>query len=142
MDKIDKPIIEVNYFLDQLDVQKINRVLKQGQHNIVYYYSADLFVENLKCETREEVIHSLSQLILINEDVPDNFEESVLYREKITSTEFGNNVAMTHPIEPISNRTFACVAVLSKPIIWKEKSAKVVFLISIGNKKGKNICSF
>ena len=119
MDKIDKPIIEVNYFLDQLDVQKINRVLKQGQHNIVYYYSADLFVENLKCETREEVIHSLSQLILINEDVPDNFEESVLYREKITSTEFGNNVAMTHPIEPISNRTFACVSVLSKTIIWK-----------------------
>lgn len=142
LDKIDKPIIEVNYFLDQLDVQKINRVLKQGQHNIVYYYSADLFVENLKCETREEVIHSLSQLILINEDVPDNFEESVLYREKITSTEFGNNVAMTHPIEPISNRTFACVAVLSKPIIWKEKSAKVVFLISIGNKKGKNIQDF
>lgn len=139
--KVSKPIIEVNYFLSKTDIQSISRVLMSGQKSIQRYYSKQLFME-LESDNRFEIIHQMCQIISQYEDVPVYFEKSVLEREEITSTEFGNQVALTHPLEPISKRTFAAVAVLKEPIIWKNKEIKVVFLISIEKTKNKKIEDF
>lgn len=142
LSKVDIPIIQIDYFLNKNDIQTISKILTNENQHMYKYYSKELFIVNLNCKDRKEIIKEMCHTISLYEDIPQTFEKSILEREAITSTEFGNHVALTHPLEPLSQRTFACVAVLKDAIIWKEKEIKVVFLISIEQKKNKNIQDF
>ena len=52
-------------------------------------------------------------------------------REKLSSTYFGSQVAMPHPLYPITAQTFIAVAVLDKPVAWTEdQKVRIVLLVS------------
>lgn len=66
------------------------------------------------------------------------FSEIIRARESIESTYFGGGIAIPHPLTPITDETFASVAILDKPIAWDDNhSVQFVMLISIelGNPK-------
>jgi lichenan operon transcriptional antiterminator len=63
-------------------------------------------------------------------ELPSDFYELVMEREKMASTEFGNNVALPHPIKPIADSTFVAIGMLQKPIKWDKQLVKFIFLIS------------
>lgn len=142
-EKVSAPILEVQYFLEDEDVKNVINVLtKNSAGTISNYYSEDLFIKNLECKTKEEVLHYMCSLIKEKEDVPKNFEKAVLERQKIAQTEFGNYVAIPHPCKTLSKRTFACVAILKEPIIWEKEEVQIVFLVSIENNPSKEIQKF
>lgn len=51
--------------------------------------------------------------------VPENFEEQILKREHYSVTEFGNAIALPHPMKPITDENVCCC--------WNiEKTSKMV----------------
>lgn len=140
--KVSKPVIEVGYFLDKGEVKKIAKTMLKKNYQIHKYYAQDLFISNLDAKDKADAIHQMCQVILAHKALPASFEEAVLKREEITQTEYGNEVAITHPLEPVGKDTFACVALLKHPILWQHKMVRSIFLISIEKAKHKKIQDF
>ncbi|MDI3481228.1 MAG: putative licABCH operon transcriptional regulator [Tepidanaerobacteraceae bacterium] len=63
--------------------------------------------------------------------VPQNYPELVFEREKISSTSFGNLVAIPHPIIMNAYETVISAAILDKPIVWGNHKVQVVFMFAI-----------
>lgn len=142
-EQVPVPILEVSYFLEENDEKNVLYALKKNVHSgIAKYYQAKLFIPNLEATTKTEVLDYLCDYIERIADVPPNFREAVYERERTAPTAFGNLVALPHPSKTLSNKTFACVAILNKPILWDEQLVQVVFLVSIENRPSKEIQTF
>jgi len=110
--------------------------------SIAEYYSKSLFITDVELQTKEEILKHMCDHIKKYKDIPDEFYSSVLKRERLAKTEFGNWVAMPHPNIALTNETFVCVCILKKPIQWDEKMVQIIFLISIENRRNKQLQSF
>ena len=130
------PIYQVQYFFDRHNIKQVKWILEDNPpDSIKKYFSKDLFFTGVKGEKREEVIHALCKRIGTVRNMPEEFEESVLYREKIMQTDFCGQIAIPHPYKPLTEETFVCVAILDKPIRWYLCDVQVVFLLSVSTKK-------
>lgn len=61
----------------------------------------------------------------------EEFCASVLAREQMGGTDFGNNVAIPHPEECFVKENVVCVAILDKPIRWSANTVQLVILAAI-----------
>lgn len=134
--KTDIPAIRVQYFLDQADVIRVGQAFSDHVKNekmdfVDKYFSDDLFFTNLDGESRMALIHHMCQEIAAVRDIPDSFEDEILKREKFAETEFGNEIAMPHPMNPVTEDTFVAVAVLKRPVRWGRKDVRFIFLLSV-----------
>ncbi|MGL5435322.1 MAG: BglG family transcription antiterminator [Lachnospiraceae bacterium] len=131
--KVPVPIMEVPYTISSSDILTFRRMLLKGSKSgrIIDYYQQELFLE-VDAETKEEVLHFMCDQIRQYKEIPDDFYDLVMERERLARTEFGNYVAIPHPNRAVGNDSFVCVAILKHPIIWDEKKIQVVFLINIG----------
>ncbi|WP_159520231.1 BglG family transcription antiterminator [Erysipelothrix urinaevulpis] len=143
--QVSIPMIEVNYFLNSDDVKGISGLLKGDEDNFDFiedYFSKDLFFTDLKGTDSKQIIKEMCSRIETVKPLPKSFEKSVLKREKYASTEFGNQIAMPHPMEAITSSTFVAIGVLEKPIIWKENYVKFVLLMSVSKNKNESLSLF
>lgn len=131
--------IKINYFLDENDHRRIERVLIgiSSDNEIVEFFNKDLFFPNLKIDTQNEVLEHLVEKIKQFKPCPIDFLESIKRREMQGSTAFGNYIAIPHPDGLVSDETFVCTGILEKPILWGNNMVQIIFLISIklGNDK-------
>ncbi len=129
------PILEVQYFLDDKDIVNVKKALTSDKGSSVRnYYERGMFLPHLKLQTKEEVLRCMCQFVMEKKNLPKEFYESVLKREKLAMTAFGNMVAMPHVYKAISNETFVCVGILDEPVDWGGQKVRAVFLVSIANK--------
>lgn len=141
--KVPIPIIHIGLFLETNDIINVKNVLELSENNFLNnYYNSNLFSANIKGNDREEIIKNICENIKKYIDIPDNFYDSVLKRESLSETDFGNLVAIPHPFEILTDTTFVYVAILEKPIIWYKNNVQVVFLISVSNNKDDNLQKF
>lgn len=137
------PIQEVTYFLGEGDIQKIKRYLTIGSDCLIQgYFSPDLFLPHMEAASKEEAIKEITGFVQEREQFPDEFYHAVMERENLAQTAFGNQVAMPHPNYTISEHTFVCVGILKEPIAWGDFMVNVIFLVSIGRQKDKNLKMF
>ena len=127
------PVCFISSFLDPDDVQNVRGLLgpQIATSTVEARFSRSLFFARLNLSTRKEVIGFLCERIREQIEVPENFEELVWERERQMPTAMGGNVAMPHPALAVSERTFACVALLEHPIMWGSRPAQAIFLISV-----------
>ena len=136
------PVVRVTCFLDGKDMADINGALRKtnGCDPIDSFFSKDLFIPHLRAKTKEDVLRQMVERISAVREVPHGFLESVLKRETLANTCFGNSVAFPHPDEPMSDDTFVCVAVLDKGIDWGTGTkVNLVLLASIENAHRKRL---
>lgn len=130
----DIPYYHVQYFLDNNDIVKLSDAFKNQSESMNFidqYFTDELFFNNLDFKNKEEVIHEMCVRIQSVKQVPIRFEQEILERENYSVTEFGNFIAMPHPMKPLTKDTFVAVGVLKKPIKWKNQFVKYIFLLSI-----------
>lgn len=130
------PIILVQYFLDDDDVNVLEKVLINSPQDELFLrqcFREDLFFLHVPGKTKEEVIAAMMERIQKVYPLPADFYQLVLERECISPTEVGNGVAMPHPIHLCMDRTFVAVGILDKPIKWERKMVKFVFMLCIEN---------
>ena len=141
--QVPVPIVHIGLFLENNDIIKVKNVLDLSENNFLNnYYNKKLFSTNIKGNSREEIIKNICKNIKKHIDIPDNFYDLVMKRESLSETDFGNLVAIPHPFEIITDKTFVFVAILEKPIIWYKNNVQVVFLVSISNEKDDNLQKF
>lgn len=126
--KSDIPVVHVQYLMNNEDIIKIKQLLES---NYTEYFSEDLFIPNLVAESREEVLKKMFDHLKRIKGVPDDFYKELLIREQHADTTFGKNSAFPHPNQVVFNQTFACIAILDKPVMWGTKEVQLIIMASI-----------
>ena len=144
LERIPVPVQEVKYFLESDEIRQMKMTLKGGggESPLLAHFDKNLFFPHLKFENRHDVIKFLCGQVMEKKELPNTFWELVKKRESAAQTAFGNRVAMPHPWKAISTDTFVCVGILDQAIMWGDQKVQAVFLVSISNKKNKNLREF
>lgn len=126
------PIQKLNGFLKGNEIKKVRDFLSQYQDiDVKRFFWPDLFFVDENFENKDDVLKFMCEKIGERRKVPDSFYNSVIERENLAQTEFGNLVAIPHPNQAQTKETFVSVCILKKPIKWMFKQVQVVFLLSI-----------
>lgn len=134
--KIPRPIMEVQTFLNDSEILKIREKLQENELSFLKeYYSPELFFTGLTGNCKEDVIREMCGRIGEYRKLPEDFYESVLKREDLAHTDYGNLVALPHPYKMMTDTTFVGVGVLKKPIYWVNNQVQVVLLVSLAEGK-------
>ncbi len=126
---------KINIFPDNADYKRIDLalngfssnstelILEKFNRNCFYYGKADskAHIIRILCENAQKTFH-----------LDHDFYEKIMSRESISSTYFGDLVAMPHPLTPISDETFISVGILDTPIKWDSQyHVQLIILLSI-----------
>ena len=137
------PVVHVSLFLDDSSKRDVRRVIDQSEaESAQSYFSPELFFAHAPLASREEVISFLCERAADVVGLPENFEELVWKRERAAATSFGNLVALPHPYEAVSPRTFVAVALLDHPVDWGGNPAQAVFLVGVAHDAGIDLEAF
>lgn len=137
------PIFLISKLITASDTITITRNLKQlHQQDSIQYFPKELFFVYDSFETKEEAIHEIVSQCHRYYDIPSNFEELILERENLATTEFNDLVAFPHCHKPIFDETFVSVTILKKPLLWKNNKIRIILLSSIENKIVKELDDF
>ncbi|MBM7622518.1 BglG family transcription antiterminator [Sporohalobacter salinus] len=149
LNDLDKPVVQVSPLLTDNDInlveQKTNYILQNKENpksdlkssKINRLLDEDLIFVNLRVESKEEVIKFLSYQLLNKGSIEEKFVDSVLEREKITSTRVGNKVSIPHGKEDYVLKSKIAIAILRNSIKWETKFVSIVFLLALKNKDSK-----
>lgn len=141
--KVPIPIIEIQMFLDEDEVSRLQKQFVQGISPVnPGYYCEELFFREKSFPTKEAVIQFMCKEIAEWRKLPHNFYESILLRESYGATDFGETVAMPHPYGLVTEESFAAICVLEKPVFWNTHEVQVIILISLSDEKEENWDSF
>lgn len=140
--KTTKPIIYISSLLDDKDVQSIRLRFSEDRLSIAEFFDHRLFFKDLEAKTKEEIILFMSNKISELYNLKEGFYDSVLVRESMASTEFGNLIAIPHPDKSFTPHTIVSVALLKEPIIWNEREVQLVFMLSYGDSETDNLDTF
>ncbi len=131
---VNIPILEINQFMDKDEVLKVKGRLEMGETSYLRkVYRKSLFFRGIGGNTKEEVLFEICTKMKEQIYVPDTFYDSVMDRERLGSTDYGNMVAIPHPEKILLQYDLACVAILDRPIFWGRNMVQMVLLVSICN---------
>ncbi|WP_182201677.1 BglG family transcription antiterminator [Paraliobacillus salinarum] len=139
-DLIDIPHVVIDTLLDDSELKKIDKKIFTAKKSVVdYYLEKDLIYLNLDLSTPDEVITFLGNEVIEKEYAEKDIINSVLEREKAASTSYGNLVAVPHPLESMSDRTFWTLAILKRPIDWGGNQVQFVCLLHVSDKNKEDL---
>lgn len=140
---LPKPVLGISAFLEDEEVEKISSILKfKSSNTIADVYSEELFYDNIKGETKEEILFEICKKIPEKYGIPSDFYEGLLRREEITGTDLAKHVALPHPYETTSDISFACISVLDHPIRWTRQDVQVVILMAVAEDEQRDLTNF
>ena len=123
----------ISIFPDEKDFEKINLAINgyTDTDSILEKFSEDCYFYG-EVKDKEEILDIICRNAIEKYKLDDEFLEVIKAREQITSSYFGNCIAIPHPLTPFSDETFVSLGVLKKPIAWdKNHNVRVVMLVSI-----------
>lgn len=95
------------------------------------YSRKEFFEKNHDLKDRDDVIRYISKKLLAAEYVKDNFEESVLYREKIDPTSFHHVIAIPHGSAQSVLHNSIYILLNEKAIQWGKEKVNLIVLIAM-----------
>lgn len=125
------PVLRVHHILGDPDFERIQEAFFQKRKTELSFIERNLVFLQTSLKNKEEVIHFLSNKVVEQGLADPEFEQAVLEREKFMETAFGNLVAIPHPIQNISTKTFLSFCTLPKPILWGTAPVQLVCLFSV-----------
>ncbi|MFV0556951.1 MAG: BglG family transcription antiterminator [Lactovum sp.] len=142
-DSFPVPVYEMSLFLETDDIVRIKNILSinkiKGENQ---FYKRGNFIANLEAKNKFEAIEKIIQLINAKYKLSQNLYDSIITRENMASTEFGNYIAMPHTMETFSKKTIVYVAILSEAILWNKKEVQVIILTVIGRESEEDMQTF
>ena len=116
--------------------EQINVVLKSRDEKVTSFspecyplLDPDLIFVHQKYEDKESLLSFMSSAMAKRGYVSTNFFETVMEREKATTTSIGNNISVTHGAQSEVIEPKLSIAVLDKPIRWNDDEVDLVFLL-------------
>ena len=137
---IGKKVVTVSPFfslMDQLEVDNAIRLcIKEKEMNyqnklLSSFFHENLFFKSSEITTKEEAIYFLSKKIIDFGLAEEDFTQSVLKRESLSSTCFFETFAIPHAIEMNAKKTMFCVLINQNGIVWDENKISIVLMIAV-----------
>ncbi|WIF95215.1 BglG family transcription antiterminator [Caminicella sporogenes] len=132
------PKILVNAVLEDSDLDEIKSKIKNIDYckndeiNFEDLFVPDLFFTDIKFESKEKVLDFLTSNMVDKGYIDKSIKQSILAREKLSSTAIGNLVAIPHALEVVEVPSCVCIGILNKPIVWdKDKKVQLIMILSI-----------
>lgn len=136
------PVIYTKTLLSQTEIAKIEKdlnLLRESQNQVA---DVDEFILSLfspECFQIKEQAEAYYLHLLSDEGARleqqawagSGFKESVLARETMIDTIYKNGVAGPHPMEQAAIKEVIDVVLLKKPIVYGDKTVRIIFLINI-----------
>lgn len=129
---INKPVIKIEPIFNQNDYNKIENHL-QNHIYLEKYLKEDLYFYKFECINKKDCLKKMIDHMKSVYSLPLEFEDLVLRREELGSTEFSNVIALPHPIYPISHISLLSIAILKRAIIWNNHKIRIVILMSVSD---------
>ncbi|MGM9948192.1 BglG family transcription antiterminator [Floccifex sp.] len=137
---LDIPTIQISLFVDTEDESHIFQALnlldkkknkKQFETMIKDVIKPELFFTNVEASTPENLIRFICDELVKNEYVDELFVDSVLQREKISSTSFYNGFALPHALNHSAIESCISIVLLKDAMQWHDYSVRLVILLAI-----------
>lgn len=116
------PVIVVNPLLVDEDIKNIKYQFNVFQDKDLTFIDPSRVFIHQELKDRESVIRFLCNKLNEQEIVSKDYVELVLKREALSSTYFGNLVAIPHPIITQTNKTLWTICTLKYPIPWIDQN--------------------
>lgn len=146
--EMDFKVIEVSPFLNQNDIEKINQHLylyeedngrSRFLNDVRYFFRRDIFFKGITFKNEFDAIEFLGNQLCAKGYTPEEYVKFVIEREKISSTSFGNLLAIPHPIVMNAYETVIAVTILQKPMIWGKNKVQLVFMFALKEEDRKKL---
>lgn len=126
------PVYEVSLLLNENEINTYQKIFENGDDSFIYhYFNYRLFFPTIKADTKVDALKQICELTSKVVAVPDDFYESVMKREEMGQTDFGNLVAIPHAYRILGTHKFVTAAILDQPVWWGHHDVQVIFLISL-----------
>ena len=140
---VPRPIQEIGLFLEQSETETIRRFLARGKTGFLKeYYKPENFIGHLAGDSREEILEKICDYAEEKDHLPTGLFQSVMRRENLMATDFGNRVAIPHPAAVMTEETYVYTAILDHPVFWNRQEVSLVILTVIGRKEDRNLQKF
>ena len=135
---INCPVIQIGEILGELDYFSIQNnldlltelgTLVDSNEKFIDMISSEYFSIN-EFEDYEQLLHLVARKIETSMNIR-GYENSILERENYVSTVYENGIAIPHPMNMNSSENIISVTLLPKPIFYKQKKIKVVFMLAL-----------
>lgn len=132
--------IRISPLVNSLDQNKIAEEIQKVKKKSLYerlpndirsYFREELFFRDLYGRDYRDVIVQMAGELIRQGIAEEVFLEKTLAREEISSTIFGKQIAMPHPIEPCAKSTVISVGILREQVRWGEGNVRLVFLLAV-----------
>lgn len=129
------PLITISNPFDHELIKQIET--KVRELNVIPLNQLELISQDvviLSGKNKEEIIATLLDVEIKNTAEKQIIKRQIIEREKITSTEIGNKVAIPHTIVNKLNETKIIIGIHEEGIIWSKEKVKVIILILFSDK--------
>ena len=141
--EVQVPVIEIHDFLEYGDLLAARRTLENGDRQfLLEFYRKEFFFPHVRGSTREEVIREMCREIRRYYPLPKEFASSVLEREELGATDYGNLVAIPHPARVMVDRNIVAAAVLEEPVTWSRNQVQLVVLVALTDSMEERVQKF
>ena len=142
--KLPVPVFEISLFLTDREVSRYRKLFESGDNGdfLDQYYDRKLFIGCLHAESKEQVLREMCDHAAKYHELPGGFYESVLQRERLGQTDFGNLIAIPHACSVMTREKFVMAAVLDRPIWWGHNDVQLVLLIALSQEPDADIEKF
>jgi len=134
------PVIPVSVFVSDEEIEEIKKIIGLEMNKdianliIKRMFRKELFYKQVDVSDRKELMIFIKSKIKQSiPNISDEFFLSIEEREKIATTEYGNLVAIPHPIKHFGQETFIATFILQRPIKWQYKDVQLVFVFSLAS---------
>lgn len=146
----DIELIQINPFLTEADqskiIAKISEMKKRRYFNnmksyLGQYFEPALFKKNIYFEDEIKMIRFLGEELVELDRIDQNYVESIIEREKISSTAFNHIVAVPHSMKMNGKRTSISIVINDKPVKWGESTVQIIAMIVMNREERKEFRS-
>lgn len=125
------PVLYIeNVFSDEI-VNELNDMFKEGEQRkkiLRETFNKDAFFR-IEAQNAEEAIKEIGRAMKAKGLIDDEVITNVLLREKMSSTDIGNLVAIPHTIVEGTYKSIIGVGILENPIIWNKEEVQLIFMV-------------
>lgn len=135
LEEKNKPIVIVPSFPSDYQLEQLTKLVlvdRTRPYMLDQYFSAKHFMIVDEAITREQLFEKVCTQLYEEGYVKTDFLSSVLERENILSTIFGDGIALPHALGLFANQTTIYTIIAPHGISWGDGAiAKVIFLLAL-----------
>ncbi len=91
--------------------------------------SPEIIFVNQSCKDKDTLLKFMSTAMEMRGYVSSKFYDSVMEREKATTTSIGNGISLPHGAQSEVVESKVAIAILEEPIMWNDDQVDIVFLL-------------